>query len=45
MNLRRILRRSREDAELSQELESHIQHEVDDNVACGMSPEEARRQA
>jgi macrolide transport system ATP-binding/permease protein len=45
MNLRRILRRSREDAELSQELESHLQHELDDNVARGMSPEEARRQA
>ncbi|HEV2470087.1 MAG TPA: ABC transporter permease [Candidatus Sulfotelmatobacter sp.] len=45
MNLRRILRRSREDAELSQELESHLQYEIDGNMARGMSPEEARRQA
>jgi len=45
MNLKRILRRSREDAELSQELGSHIQHEIDDNVARGMTPDEARRQA
>jgi len=45
MNLRRLLRRSREDAELSQELESHLQHEIDDNLALGMSPEEARRRA
>jgi macrolide transport system ATP-binding/permease protein len=45
MNLKRILRRSREDDELSQELESHIQHEIDDNLARGMNPQEARRQA
>jgi putative ABC transport system permease protein len=30
---------------LSQELESHLAHEIDDNLARGMSPEEARRQA
>lgn len=45
MNLKRLFRRSREDSELSEELESHLAHEIDDNVARGMSPEEARRRA
>ncbi len=45
MNLRRLFRRSQEDAELSEELESHLAHEIDDNLARGMSPDEARRQA
>src|SRR4029077_18378511 len=45
VNLGRLLRRSREDAELSDELESHLAHEIDDNLARGLSPEEARRQA
>ena len=45
MNLKRLFTRSREDYELSEELESHLAHEIDDNVARGMSPEEARRQA
>src|SRR5215471_21498951 len=45
MALRRFFRRRKEDADLAQELDSHILHEVDENVASGMSPEEARRQA
>jgi len=45
VNLKRLFRRSREDSELSEELESHLAHEIDDNVARGMSPEEARRRA
>ena len=45
MNLRRFFRRSTEDSELSEELESHLAHQIDDNVALGMNPEEARRQA
>src|SRR5258708_29225861 len=45
MNLRRFFRRSAEDSELSEELESHLAHEIDDNLARGMSREEARRQA
>ncbi len=45
MNLKRLFRRSAEDADLSAELESHLAHEIDDNLARGMSPEEARRQA
>src|SRR5215472_8356957 len=45
MGFRRFFRRRREDAELAQELDAHIAHEVDDNVASGLSLEEARRQA
>jgi predicted permease len=51
MNLKRFFTRSKfftrssEDAELSEELESHLAHEIDDNLARGMSPDEARRLA
>src|SRR5258708_6347878 len=45
MNLRRFFSRSAADAELAQELEAHLQHEVDENLARGMSDEEARRRA
>src|SRR5690348_16593317 len=45
MNLKRFFSRSSADAELAQELEAHLQHEVDDNLARGMSWEEAQRQA
>jgi putative ABC transport system permease protein len=46
--LRRItnlFRRSRLDEEIEAELRSHIEMRTADNVAAGMSPEEARRQA
>src|SRR5437763_9674742 len=33
------------DVEFNQELESHLQMHIDDNLRSGMSPEEARRQA
>jgi predicted permease len=45
MGLGRFFSRRREDAELKQELEGYIAHEIDDNVARGMSQEEARRRA
>jgi putative ABC transport system permease protein len=45
MNLRHFFQRNAEDSELQQEIASHLQHEIDDNVARGMSYEEARRQA
>jgi hypothetical protein len=45
MNVRRFFRRSHEDLELAQELDAHLEHEIDDNLASGMKPEEARRQA
>src|SRR5215471_6421931 len=38
-------RRNREDREFSEELQSHLQMHVDDNLRCGMSPEQARRVA
>jgi len=45
VSLKRFFLRSRRDAELAQELESHLTHEIDDNLARGMTPAEARRQA
>jgi len=36
---------SRSDREFRNELESHLQMHIDDNVRAGMSPEEAQRQA
>jgi macrolide transport system ATP-binding/permease protein len=45
MNLNRFFKRSEEDSELSAELESHLAHEIDDNLSRGMTPEEARRLA
>ena len=45
MGIRRFFQRRTEDADLARELEAHIAHQVDENIAAGMSPEEARRQA
>ena len=45
MSLKRFFKRSHADADLEKELESHLAHEIDDNVARGMTEEEARRQA
>ncbi|HVP50032.1 MAG TPA: permease prefix domain 1-containing protein [Candidatus Bathyarchaeia archaeon] len=45
MSWSRFLRRSFWDRERAQELESHIQIETDDNMARGMSAEQARRAA
>src|SRR5260221_1994661 len=36
---------SRRDRDLAEELDSHIQLHIDDNVRAGMTPGEARRQA
>jgi predicted permease len=41
----RFFSRGREDTELKRELDVHIAHEVDDNIARGMPEDEARRQA
>ncbi|WP_229739427.1 ABC transporter permease [Edaphobacter dinghuensis] len=46
--LRRLLNLGRQekiDAEIQAELESHLQMRTDDNLAAGMSPEQARREA
>jgi putative ABC transport system permease protein len=40
-----MLRKDRRDAELSAELESHVQMHIEDNVRAGMTPEQARRAA
>ena len=45
MNLRRLFRRRRSDAELQEEIEAYLEEETADNVARGISPIEARRQA
>ena len=45
MRLRRFFHRRAEQAQLAEEIESYIAHEVDDNLARGMSREQARRQA
>ncbi len=37
--------KQRRDREFAEELESHLQMHVDDNLRAGMSPKEARRQA
>ena len=43
--IRKLLRRNRMDTERASELRSHIEHMVDDLVAAGRTPDEARRQA
>src|ERR1035438_9367886 len=45
MRLSRFFRRQNEDAELAQELDAHLRHEIDDFVAQGLSPQEATRRA
>src|SRR5262245_56448302 len=43
--LRSLLARERLERELADELESHLQMHIDDKLARGVGPEEARRQA
>src|SRR5882762_2937152 len=45
MNLRRFTQRRQKDADLAEEIQSHLAHEQDANIVRGLSPEEARRQA
>jgi putative ABC transport system permease protein len=45
MNSRRLMEREKKDAELAEEIESHLAHEEDANGALGLSSEEARRRA
>ena len=45
MNWRRFTDRTSKDQDLAQEIESHLAHAEDANVARGLSGEEARRQA
>jgi predicted permease len=43
--LMNLFRRSRLDCEISEELRAHIEMRIEDNLARGMTPEEARREA
>jgi predicted permease len=45
MSLRRYFRRRQWDEERVREMEAHLAQEMDDNVARGMTPEEAKRRA
>lgn len=45
MSLKRFFRRKHWDHERTRECEAHIAHEIDDNLARGMTPDEARRRA
>src|SRR5689334_5969803 len=40
-----LFNKQRKDRELDEELESHLQMDIEDNLRSGMTPEEARRQA
>lgn len=42
---RRVFRRSVVEQELNEELEFFLDHHIKENLARGMSPEEARREA
>ena len=45
MSIGRFFRRRSEDVDLAREMEAHIAHEVDENVARGLPRDEATRQA
>ena len=45
MKLHRYFRRRYWDQERARELESYLEHEIEDNLMRGMTPEEARRRA
>ena len=45
MSLRRFFQRGRWDDERARELEAYLAQEIDDNLARGMTPEQARRAA
>jgi len=45
MNLRRFADRAQKDQDLAEEIESHLAHESDANLARGVEPSESRRRA
>jgi putative ABC transport system permease protein len=45
MSIRRFMHRKRKDQDLAEEIEAHLAHEQDQNVARGLPPQEAHRQA
>src|SRR6266498_2659465 len=40
-----LFNKQRKDRDLDEEIESHLQMHIEDNLRLGMTPEEARRQA
>src|SRR5206468_8104707 len=45
LRLGALFNKQRKDRELDDEIESHLQMHIEDNLRLGMTPEEARRQA
>jgi predicted permease len=45
LRLRTLLRRSRAEEELAAELSFHLEQKIEENIASGMHPDEARREA
>ena len=45
MGIGRYFQRRDQDADLAREIEAHIAHEIDENVARGMTAGESRRRA
>ena len=45
MSWHRVLRRSRWDRERAVEMRAHLEHQIDDLIESGMSPDDARREA
>src|SRR5882672_3181501 len=45
LRLAGLLDKQRKNRELDEEIKSHLQMHIDDNLRSGMNPEEARRQA
>src|SRR6266404_3732868 len=45
LRLAGLFNKRRKDRELDEEIESHLQMHIEDNLRLGMTPEEARRQA
>src|SRR5215510_1935650 len=43
--IRRLIHRRRAERELDEEMRAHLEMEIEQNIADGMSPEEARRAA
>jgi putative ABC transport system permease protein len=42
LRFRSVFRRTRVDAELDREMRAHLEHQIDENIALGMSPDNAR---
>jgi len=45
LRLRSIFRRRRVESEMEEELRFHLEHKIEEGVAAGLTPEEARRRA